>query len=149
MSVGEICNRDVVITDRTTTIMEAAQLMRQYHVGNVVVVEDKGDQNVPVGILTDRDIVLEVLAKTVALDTVTVGDVMSSDLITAREQDGVWETIKLMRSRGIRRLPVVNDQGGLEGILAVDDLLELLAEEIADLARVVSREQLREKEKRK
>lgn len=148
MGVGEVCNREVIIIDREGSIREAAGLMREYHVGNVVVVEEKNEERFPVGILTDRDIVLELIALDVDINAVTVGDAMSFELITAREEDDVMETIKRMRHKGVRRIPVVNDRGGLEGILAVDDLMDLLSEQLTDLARLVMGEQQRESEKR-
>ncbi|HPA14675.1 MAG TPA: CBS domain-containing protein [Desulfobacterales bacterium] len=148
MSVGQICNRQVVVTSKDSSIFEVAKLMRDHHVGDVIVVDSSGVQPVPIGIITDRDIVVELIAKEVALDSVTVADVMSYDLFTAREQDGIWSTLECMRVRGIRRMPVVNEQGGLEGILTVDDLLELFSEELTSLAKVAIREQNREKEAR-
>ena len=148
MPIGELCNRDVVFATRDNTVAEAAELMRHHHVGDLVVVEEELGQRLPIGMLTDRDLVVEVLAKNVAINDVTVGDLMSVDLVVAHETDGVYETIQLMRSRGVRRLPVVGQHGGLVGIISVDDLLELLAEEIAGLDRVVSREQQREKKTR-
>ncbi len=146
MPIGEICNREVVITYKDSSIVEVAKLMRNYHVGDVVVVDSVGDQSVPVGIITDRDIVVEIIARDVPLGSVTAGDIMSYDLITAREQDGIWDTLQRMRSHGIRRMPVVNEEGGLEGILTVDDLLELFSDELMSLAKVTIREQTREKE---
>jgi CBS domain-containing protein len=148
MDVGEVCNREVIIIDREGSIREAAGLMREYHVGNVVVVEEKNEERFPIGILTDRDIVLELIALDVDIDAVTVGDAMSFELITAREEDNVMETIKRMRHKAVRRIPVVNDRGVLEGILAVDDLIDLLSEQLTDLARLVMGEQQRESEKR-
>ena len=146
MPISEICNREVVITYKDSSIVEVAKLMRNYHVGDVVVVDSVGDQSVPVGIITDRDIVVEIIARDVPLGSVTAGDIMSYDLITAREQDGIWDTLQRMRSHGIRRMPVVNEEGGLEGILTVDDLLELFSDELMSLAKVTIREQTREKE---
>ena len=147
MGVGDVCNREVIIIDREGSIREAAGLMRKYHVGDIVVVEKKNKDRFPVGILTDRDIVLELIALDVDINTVTVGDAMSFELITAREEEDVMETIKRMRHKGVRRIPVVNDRGGLEGILAVDDLIDLLAEQLTDLARLVMGEHQRESEK--
>jgi CBS domain-containing protein len=149
MSVGEICNRDVLVAQPSTPVAEAARLMREYHSGTVVVVEDKGAQRVPVGIVTDRDIVVELTAKGVASDALAVGDLMGAELMTAQEEEGIWELIRRMRSRGVRRVPVVNRDGGLEGIVTVDDLLELLADELAGLAAIVAREQARERKTRR
>jgi len=145
MPVGEICTREVVIVKRKDSILEAASLMRRFHVGDVVVVEDKGGQAVPVGILTDRDIVVEIVAKSVPLDSVFVEDIMSSDLQVVQEERGIWDSLQCMRAKGVRRIVVVNVTGGLVGIVSADDLLELLAGELVDLAKIMAREQEREK----
>jgi CBS domain-containing protein len=149
MLVGTICNREVVFVEPDSSIAEAARLMREHHVGGLVVVQVKSGKRVPVGIVTDRDLVIEVIAEGVEMGDITVGDIMSNQLVTAREGDDLLETIKLMRARGIRRLPVIDDDGALAGILTVDDLIDLFAEQIADLARLIALEQRREQERRK
>jgi len=149
MSIGELCNRDVAFAMRETTIAAAAKLMRHYHVGSLVVVDEKAGRRVPVGIITDRDIVVEVVATGLDAGTITVGDIMVQEIVTAPESMGVMETIQLMRVKGVRRLPVVDAGGGLAGIVTVDDLLDVLAEELSELARIVVREQVREAQLRK
>ncbi len=149
MTIGQVCNRDVIFVHQQASVPEAARLMREYHVGDLVVIKEKTGKRVPVGIITDRDIVLEVIAEGVNMDDVSVGDIMSDKLVTARESDDLLETIKLMRAKGIRRLPVVNDDNELVGILSVDDLIDLFSEQIVDLARLIAREQGREKAGRK
>jgi CBS domain-containing protein len=144
MPIGEFCNREVVFATRKTSLVEAAQLMRQYHVGDLVVMDLAGEKRVPVGIVTDRDIVIEVIAKSLPISDFMVGDIMSPQLISVQEKEGVVETIRLMRTNGIRRVPVLTQEGGLAGIISVDDLLDLLAEELAELAKVAPREQARE-----
>ncbi|HIJ91231.1 MAG: CBS domain-containing protein [Desulfobulbaceae bacterium] len=144
MSIGEYCNREVVLATRKTSIMEAAQLMRQYHVGDLVVVDLVEGERVPVGIVTDRDIVIEIIAKSLSVNDFTVGEIMGPQLISVQETAGVIETIRLMRANGIRRIPVINQEGGLVGIMSVDDMLDLLAEELTALAKVAPREQARE-----
>lgn len=148
MNAGEICNREVVIVKRESSIQEAAELMRKYHVGDVIVVKEKQGIQVPVGILTDRDIVIEIVAQNLKADEIQVGDAMSSDLLTATEEDEILETIKRMRGKGVRRVPVVNSAGGLEGIIAVDDLVDLLAEQVADLVGLITTEQRHERQNR-
>jgi CBS domain-containing protein len=148
MSLGEVCNREVVIIGKEGSLQEAIQLMRAQHVGDVVVVDERAGRRVPVGIVTDRDVVVEVLAKGIDLGTVAVGDVMSFELVTARESDDVFDTIKLMRARAVRRVPVVDKQGGLVGILTVDDLVDLFAEVMSDIAGLVSRQPKREHKSR-
>lgn len=149
MPIGEICNRGVVFATRDTSILETAQLMRRHHVGDLVVVDEKNGKRIPVGIVTDRDIVIEVIAKEADINSLTAGDIMGPELVTAREAEGVFETIQLMRLKGVRRMPVVDTQGGLVGIVSVDDLVELLAEEMNELAKLISREQVREAKNRK
>jgi CBS domain-containing protein len=144
MPISEFCNREVVFATRKTSIPEAAQLMRQYHVGDLVVVDEVDGRRVPVGIVTDRDIIIEIIAKSLNMDEFSVGDIMGPQLISVREDEGVFETIRLMRAKGIRRIPVVNQEGGLEGIVSADDILDLLAEEMAELAKLAPREQMRE-----
>lgn len=148
MPIGEFCNREVVFATRSTGIVEAAQLMRQYHVGDLVVVDEVGGKRMPVGIVTDRDIVVEIVAKSLDVESISVGDVMSPQLVSVQEQEGVFETIRLMRAKGIRRIPVVDREGALEGLVSVDDILDLLAEEMAELAKVAPREQTRESQTR-
>lgn len=145
MTIGTICNRDTVFTTRNSSIVDAAQLMRDHHVGDLVVVDEQAGRRVPVGIVTDRDLVIEILARQVEPGSVTIGDIMSGELVTARESDGLFDTLQRMRAKGVRRVPVVDAGGALAGIVAVDDFLDLLAEEISALARLVSREQARER----
>ena len=148
MPVGELCIRQVVVTARKTSVLEAAKLMRQHHVGDVVVTDEISVRRVPVGIVTGRDIVLEVLAQELDTTSLTVGDIMAGDLITVRENDGVFQTIQLMRAKGARRAPVVDGQGVLVGIVSVDDFVELLADELSQLAKLIAREQKLEVELR-
>jgi CBS domain-containing protein len=119
--------------------------MRRHHVGSIVVVDDvDGVSRMPVGILTDRDIVMEVCATELDPSLITVGDIMSHELVTTGENEGVLETMEIMRYKGVRRLPVVGDNGQLTGIISVDDLLDVLAEELGELTKVLAREQARE-----
>jgi CBS domain-containing protein len=149
MAVGEICNREVVIAEKTLSAMGAAQLMRSHHVGDLVVVEEKDGRKHPVGIVTDRDIVVEVVAPGVHPDALTVTDIMAPELATVLESEGVFEALRYMRNKGVRRMPVVDREGGLIGIITLDDLLSLLAEEMTELAKLVSHERQREAAARK
>ena len=149
MAIGEICNREVAFAERETTINAAAKLMRHYHVGSLVIVDDLSGKRVPVGIVTDRDLVVEVEAMDLDPKVITVGDILTNELITVPESQGVLETMEVMRFKGVRRLPVVDSEGRLAGIVTIDDLLEVLAEELTDLTRIVSKEQAREMQIRK
>jgi CBS domain-containing protein len=144
MNVGELCNRETVIATRETGVVEAARLMREHHVGSLVVCAEQLSQRVPVGMLTDRDIVVAVVAKEIDPRTLTVGEVMSAGALVVRERDGVPDALRTMREKGIRRVPVVNDTGGLVGIVTIDDILELVAEEMDGFVRTLRRERARE-----
>jgi CBS domain-containing protein len=144
MSVGEYCNRAVVVAAKSTEIREAARLMRGHHVGDLIIVEPRGGENIPLGIVTDRDLVIEVLAQELDPDALTVADIMSPDLCTAQEDDDLWATLNRMRNEGIRRLPVINARGGLEGILTADDVLDLFNEGLMDLVKLMQKEVYRE-----
>jgi CBS domain-containing protein len=148
MTLKTICNREVVIASKSETIPEAARLMREYHTGDVVIVEERDGLRFPVGIVTDRDIVIELVAKEVDLDSLIVGDVMCRELTLAKENDDVDETIKIMRQKGIRRMPVVDNAGALIGIITLDDLLDLIAEQLKDLAGLITKQQNLEKKYR-
>lgn len=146
MPIREICTRDVAVADRAMTIQEAAQVMRRQHVGNVVVVQDRDGKKVPVGIVTDRDIVVSAVATKLDLEIFTVGDLAMQKLTSCREDEGILECIRKMRLKGIRRMPVVDRDGGLVGIVTVDDVIELLAEEMNAVGKLIALEHLLEVE---
>jgi len=147
--IGEICNRDVVTVDRKASVYEAARLMRDHHVGSLIVVDlTSANPAKPLGIVTDRDLVIEIMAKEAPEEALLTGDLMGPELLTGRETDGVWETILRMRAMGVRRMPVVNSENTLVGILSMDDLLQFLAGEFTDLVRLIRREQKREADTR-
>ena len=148
MKASEFCNREVVVIDKEATVADAARLMRELHVGSVVVVEADGDVKRPIGVLTDRDIVVEFVATGLSPDDIAVGDAMSYDLVTIVESEGLFETIEQMRAHGVRRMPVVDDRGGLVGLVASDDALELIMEELADLVKLVVRQRRSEARRR-
>ncbi len=144
MNAGEVCNREVVYAYRDTSLVEAARLMREHHVGSLVVVVDRLSERVPVGMLTDRDIVVAVVAKGLDPGELNAGEVMSTDPVTVREQDGITEVLRLMRGKGVRRVPVVSRSGALAGIVTIDDVLALVAEEMDTFVRTLRSERVRE-----
>ena len=149
-TIGAVCSRDVVFTTRDATVAATAMLMRQNHVGCIVVVEQlNGGKRLPVGMVTDRDIVVEVIAPGLDVETITAGDIMSTELVTVAESEGLLETMEIMRYKGVRRIPVVDNNGQLVGIASIDDLLEVLAEELSELAKIVTRERVHEVQARK
>ena len=146
MTVGEVCQRNVAITVKNETIVDAARHMRTAHVGDLVVIETQQNRRVPIGIITDRDIVVGAVAANAGhLETLVVGDIMSPDPATAREAEPLEAALKKMEQRGVRRLPVVDGDGALVGILTLDDALQMLAEQQAGLAKIVMEEQRHER----
>ncbi len=148
MKTGEVCNRTVVVVGREMPLSEAAKLMRENHVGSLVVSKNTYGRK-PVGIVTDRDMVVEVLAEDLDYRTLTVGEIMGDKLVIAKETDDSLDTLKLMRASGVRRIPVVTDKGDLAGIVTVDDLLEIVAEELEDIVHAIGNEQVKETKRRR
>lgn len=144
MPIGDVCTREVLVAPTETTIVEAAQIMRKHHVGDLIVVKGQGDIRIPSGIVTDRDIVLSVVATGLDPTVFTLGDLVTDPLITVRQDLGVFECIQRMRMYGVRRMPVVNLDEELVGIISVDDLVQLLGKELSDLGSLIVREQAKE-----
>jgi CBS domain-containing protein len=148
MNVGEICSRVVAVAESGTPVQEAAKRMRDHHIGALVVTEGGAEARRPIGILTDRDLVVEVVAAGVDYRTLTVGDIMSERPATTKESASLFEVIAQMRGGGVRRLVVVDAKWHLLGIVAMDDLIPVLAEEMSALAQAIRMEQRRETQRR-
>jgi CBS domain-containing protein len=140
MQIGEICTREVVHCRPDSSVMEIAQLMRDHHVGDLIVVEMQRGKPVPVGIVTDRDLVVHVLSQGIGPEALTAKGLMNEELVTAAEKELVYDAISRMRSKGVRRLPVVDADNFLIGVLTADDVVEFLAEELTEVARIVPRQ---------
>jgi len=147
MTAGEYCNREVVITEQDTSVTEAAVLMRQHHVGDLVVVEKRGGKTIPTGIITDRDLVIEVIAQKVAAETLSVKDIMSADPVTVTEDEKLLDVLAMMQRKGVRRILVVDEEGALQGLISADDVIELIAEAMNNLTKLVRQEITREEKK--
>ena len=140
MAIGDLCRRNVTTCNKDMSVADVAALMREHHVGDLVVVEEQADGKRPVGIVTDRDLVLEVLAAQVDMQTVTAGDIMSWELVHASATDGIQEVIDIMRTNGVRRLPLTDAKGLLFGIVTVDDIIAWLADSLQGLGTIIARE---------
>jgi CBS domain-containing protein len=149
MAIGDICNREVVFARKDESVLSAAVLMREHHVGSLVVVDESGGMRVPGGVVPAREVAVGVVALGLDPERTPLGEVIGPEIICARDDTGVAECVALMRQKGLRRLPVVDASGGLVGLVTADDLLELLAEEMSGLAAVVAREQRREQAQRR
>ena len=148
MNISDICTRSVIHIEADQSIEAAAELMRKRHVGSLVVVDKPDGERTPVGILTDRDIVLAVIAPGIEARSLTVGDVMSRQLATCSEADDLFDAIATMRRHGVRRLPVLNRNGGLAGMVSADDIYGALGVHLQELSQALTREQVREMELR-
>lgn len=143
MNVGKICKRQIVTVTPRTDLVAAAETMRERHVGYIIVVEPEppAQYGRPVGVLTDRDIVISVVARSADPTLLSAGDVMSREPVLAEESDSVDQALRTMRRMGVRRLPVVGSGGMLVGVLSLDDVLDVLAAEIGDVSGTVRNEQ--------
>lgn len=149
MPISECCNIGVVCCEANASIPQIAQLMRKHHVGDVVVVRHDGNARIPVGIVTDRDIVIETVAEQVDMDLLTAGDIMSSPLVTVHENESFAESLRLMRHHKIRRLPIVDEKGVLYGIVAADDIVHLLTLELSMLTTTMTEQPAAERQVRR
>jgi CBS domain-containing protein len=148
MFVGEFCSKNAVTIPPSADLVQAAQLLRSGHVGFLVVTETGDPRGVPVGVLTDRDVVVEVVAKGVDPMAIKVADAMSRDPLVIAVGARPEYALRQMRTFGVRRTPVVDGNGRLVGVLSLDDVLDWLAGTLADAAGLVRREQRIERQLR-
>ncbi len=145
MNIGELCTREVYILDPRESVLAAAAEMRKRHVGALLVVNHQDGLTRPIGILTDRDIVNSLVARGDGISRLTVGEAMTPDPMTVAESASIIDAIGSMRGRAVRRAPVVNEAGGLVGIVSFDDLFCFVAEELGGLARLIESQPQRER----
>lgn len=144
LKIRDMAVREPVTARPTESIGACARRMHDEHVGCLVVVEDNDGESFPVGVLTDRDIAIEVVAFGLDPATMTAGDVMSERPAVVEEDDDLLDALVHMRERGVRRLPVVRPDGALSGMLALDNLLEALGEEIDGVLGVMRAQRTKE-----
>jgi CBS domain-containing protein len=149
MPINECCKLDVVCCDPELSLPDTAALMRKNHVGDVIVVETRSGARAPVGIVTDRDIVVETMALQLDATLFTAGDIMNTPLLTVKEDAGFVETLRLMRTHGVRRMPVVSENGALYGMVTADDIVRLLALELSLITEAMSGQMAHERRLRK
>lgn len=143
MNVAQLCSRNVITVRKTDEVVTAARLMREHHVGYLVVIEPDfaGSTVRPIGVLTDRDIVVGIVARERDLRSMVVGEVMSENPVVVNQFDPIETAVQEMRRIGVRRMPVVGSLGELVGVLSLDDVLDSLAAELRNLAGAVRNEQ--------
>jgi len=143
-SLRDLATRDVETVGVETTLTECARKIRHAHVGCLIVAEPAGEEMKPLGIVTDRDIVIEAVAPGLDPSTLTAGDVMSRPLATVRTSDDLLDALAHMREQGVRRLPVLDDDGMLYGLVSVQDILAALAQQTEAVVGVLMAEQSKE-----
>lgn len=144
MNAGSVCKRGVVTVTPTDDLIAAAHVMREKHVGYLIVSEASQHRKV-IGVLTDRDIVVAVLAQEVDASALKVGDVMTRDPLVIDEAQSIEAVLRHMREAGVRRVPVVDRSGALTGVLSIDDVLERIAEQLINIAGSIRNEQRMER----
>lgn len=149
MLLSALCQLDVACCGVQTTILEAAHLMRHKHVGDLVVVGNDPDDRAPIGIITDRDIVVEVLGAGLDPAKTCVGDVIRRPVVLVHQDEDSAQALEQMHVHGVRRIPVVDGAGRLVGIITADDILKCLATDANRLAETVSKEQTHEQRARR
>lgn len=144
MWVSDICARNAAVIGLSATAREAAWKMGERQTGLLIVVA-QGEAR-PVGIVTDRDLVLKVLARGASPDELTVGEIMTRDVGTCRYSDDLFVVAQTMARYGVRRLPVVDEVGAVAGLVSADDIYAALSAHMKELARAFAREHLHELE---
>ncbi len=140
MSLERVCKKDVITVSPEASLLEAARLMRSHHVGSVIVV----NEHRPIGILTDRDIIIKAVAEEKDPKTLRVYEIMTHNPAMVNINYDPLDATQIMRDRGLRRLPVVDENSHLLGILTLDDVLDLVGKETANLAEAVHTELAKE-----
>jgi CBS domain-containing protein len=138
MKLGEIATGDVISLSRAAALIEAAQLMCERGVGAVVVVESPADRPIPVGMITDRDIVRAQLERVADLSRLRIADVMSRDPLVLAAGDSIENALAHLRARGVRRAPVIDSSGALVGVVSTDDVLGCLARQLLEISSLVT-----------
>ena len=140
MNIGSMCTRQAVTIAPGDHLAEAAALMRDERVGYLVVVDSTTERRVPLGVITDRDLVVKVMAQGTDGFNLRLGDVMTPKPVVASEDDDVPATLERMRALGVRRMPIVGPDGGLQGVLSLDDVIDHLARQLSAVAGSIGRD---------
>lgn len=144
MELKQIYKRPVYTITEDAELEDAARLMRDHHVGDLVVIQLSDGKRVPVGILTDRDIVMATVALGVTPSALSVGNVMTRNLVLAREEDSLEQALNQMKDHGVKRIPIVGIDQELLGIVSLEDIMNFVAEEFLSISRISDREKEQE-----
>jgi CBS domain-containing protein len=144
MNVGDMCSKNVVQVSQQDSVLKVARIMREQHVSAVIVVDNIEGEIRPQGMITDRDLVLDVLAININPTFVKAEDILTNELICVTETHDVTEALKYLRYYGVRRAPVVNIEGVLVGLFGIEDSLSILSEEFSLLMKLLSSDLINE-----
>jgi CBS domain-containing protein len=144
MKVTRIYTRNIISATRSSTLQEAAKLMRDNHVGALLITEDAPNDDRAVGILTDRDLVVHAIAEQLDPERVTVDEIMTPEIAGIDRDADVHHAMHTMRELGVRRLAVTSEDGAVVGVLSLDDIVDALAVEMSSLAGVIRSERVHE-----
>ena len=141
MSLESLCRREIVCVDVNTTVLQATEMMEEMNVGCVIVIQNDR----PVGIVTDRDVVLRVVNKKLDAAKCVVGDIMSLEVVTLKQNTGLYDALEQIKESGsrVRRFPIVDENGAIKGIITLDDVIDLLGKEMSDVAAIIESERPR------
>lgn len=139
MKIVDLCNKNTVTIEQNKNLYDVACLMEENNVGCIVVTKDNSEDFKPVGIITDRDLVVKVMANNKDYKETKVAEIMSKDLLILEGHTGIQEAIEEMNKKGVRRAPILKDKK-LCGVVAVDDLIELIADELNSLSDLVKKQ---------
>ena len=141
MSLESLCRREIVCVDVNTTVLQATEMMEDMNVGCVIVIQNDR----PVGIVTDRDVVLRVVNKRLDAAKCVVGDIMSLEVVTLKQNTGLYDALEQIKESGsrVRRFPIVDENGAIKGIITLDDVIDLLGKEMSDVAAIIESERPR------
>lgn len=146
METSKLISKKVITVKKNESVQDAAKLMRKHHIGDVVVLDSKS--SAPIGILTDRDIVLATIALNVPYEGLSVSDIMSEKLVTVSEHADIHEVIRLMKLHGVKRIPVVGAKKNLVGIVSRDNVMKYLGDEFSSIGDTYQSQRSKEKERR-
>ena len=149
MQLKDVCTPEVICCAPSTSVLEAARLMRRHHVGDLVVVQDPEGDRLPLGVVTDRDLVVEVLGNDRDASTTTVKSLLTPRVVIAQETEDTSVVLERMKANGVRRVPIVDHAGRLTGIITFDDLLRLCVGDAAALLEVMTKGATHEKHLRR
>lgn len=140
IDVGDLCTRAVIVASPNASLLDIAGLMRMHHIGDIVITEQRDERAHPIGIVTDRDIVLlGVVEAADRLPDLVAKDLLTRPLVTVGEHENIDSALEVMQAKGVRRVPVVDEEGALVGILSVDDMIEFLGERLRRITGLFAR----------